>query len=127
MKGQHDERIPGQDRQRFTEGGMDRGVTAAGCRIVETRQVVMHQRRAVQQFDGGSGGIGGKRRVITAGVGHRQTEPGTHAGTASKHRMPHGGGKQRRAGRRLGAGKSQIQTGFDARKCVHHLLRIFGV
>ena len=58
---------------------MDRGLAASRLGIIEAWQIVVHQRRAVQQLDGGSGRSGGVRIAIAAGIRDGEAELGTDA------------------------------------------------
>jgi hypothetical protein len=51
LESQHNQPIPGQHRQRLTKGAMHRRPTPAHIRIVETGQIIMHQRIGMQHFN----------------------------------------------------------------------------
>lgn len=69
LEGEHDQRVSGEDGQRFAERDVDGGLAAPGVGIVEAREIVVHQRGAVQEFDAGGGGVGERRAVFAAGGG----------------------------------------------------------
>jgi hypothetical protein len=81
-----DQRVADKHCDGFTESHMDGGKPAPQIRVIETGQIVMHQRRAMQQFDGSGGSIGRSRIAISAGHGDRDAELGTDAMPAGKHR-----------------------------------------
>ena len=90
LEGHDDQRVAHQHRQALAEGAVHRRLATARGRVVKTRQVVVHQRRAVQQLDGGSGGVGQRGPVVTACAGHRQAQLRADARTARKHGVVHG-------------------------------------
>jgi hypothetical protein len=80
-----DERVAHKHRDGLTEGNVNGRQPAPQIRIIETRQIIMHQRGAMQQLDGGSSRIRRSRIAITAGHGDRDAEFGTDAMPAGKH------------------------------------------
>ena len=106
------QRIAGQDRGGLVEGDVHGGLAAAQGVVVHRRQVVMHQRIAVDQFDRGGGGIElrvGRAERIAGGM----DEQGPHALAAVEHAMAHRGVQARGRGR--GVGQAAVERGFDAR------------
>ena len=83
----HDQRVPRQHREALAERAMDRRLTAAQRRIVETGQVVVDQGRAMQQLDRSRRGVGrrpdGRRRKPRAtdwqSLGRMRAPPGNTA------------------------------------------------
>ena len=58
LEREHDEGVARQHGQRFTECTMDRRPVPPRRRVVEAREIVVNERRAVQQFDRRGGGVG---------------------------------------------------------------------
>jgi hypothetical protein len=114
LEGQHDQPIAGQHRQPLAIGRMHRRHAAARGRVVEARQIVMHQRGAMQQLDGRGRGVGHGRVRIAAGPRDRQAQLRTDARTAGEDRVPHRSGQQRRPLWRRAQRQGLLQRQFDA-------------
>jgi hypothetical protein len=56
---------------------MHRGTIAAKLRVIETRQIVMDQGCAMQQFDGGCGRLGERRLWLAAARSDREAKART--------------------------------------------------
>ena len=56
LEGENDQRIAGQHRGGLAEDRVQAWLAAADIRVIETGQVVMDQRCAMQQLDGGCRG-----------------------------------------------------------------------
>ena len=101
------QRVAGQDRGGFVEGDVHGGLAAAQGVVVHRRQVVVHQRIAVDQFDRDGGGIQ-RRHVRAEGVAGGVGQQRTHALAAIEHAVAHrrvqavAGREWRVAGRRRG-------------------------
>ena len=96
LEGQHDQRVARQHRDALAERVVNRGQAAAHRGVVETRQIVVDQRGAVQQLDGARRGVAERRIVVAAGLGHRHAQQRTDARAAGEDRMPQGRGQLRR-------------------------------
>ena len=92
---------------------MHRGAAAAGIRIVEARQVVMHQGCTMQQLDRGGGRIGHTGPVLAAGGRHRQAQPRADACAAGKYGIVHGRMQPGGTARMVALGKSGGQRVLD--------------
>ena len=66
LEGQHLQRIAGQDRRRFVERLVAGRPAAAQVVVVHGRQVVVHQRVAVNQLDGAGRGVDAARAARRA-------------------------------------------------------------
>ena len=119
LERQHDQRVAGQHRQRLAEGAMDRGLAAPRVGVVETGQIVVHQRGAMQQLDRGGGGVGDVRVVLAAGGGDASARRGRMRAPRGKHRVTHGGGQQRRTARLRRPGRGGFSSSLDSRHGVH--------
>ena len=114
-----DQRIAGKNRQWLAERAMDRRLAASEFGVVETRQVVVDQRRAVQQLDRRRRRITDRRPVVTAGRRYCEAQTRAQTRAARKHRMPQRGCEQ---GRRIalgGAVQGCFQGLFDPGIGVH--------
>ena len=58
--------LAGENRERFAESLVNRRAAASRIGRVETRQIVMHQRGAMQQFKRGARGFRRRRMILTA-------------------------------------------------------------
>jgi hypothetical protein len=87
FKRHHNQRVSGQKRQGNAEFGMDGCLATAQMRIVKAGQIIMHQGCAMQQFNRGCTGIGQRRRIVTTGLRHRNTQLWAHPRAARKHRI----------------------------------------
>ena len=79
----------------------------------------MHQGGAVQQLDGGGGGVGDARKVLAAGAGDRQAKPRPDPGAARKNRVAHGGSQLRRTAGGIGAAYRREKAALDPRHDIH--------
>jgi hypothetical protein len=67
---------------------VDGRLAAPRGRVVEAREIVMHERGAVQQLDRRSGRVGERLVVAAAGLRDRKAQPGPDPLPAGKDRMP---------------------------------------
>src|SRR5690606_16444185 len=91
-----DQRVPDEDGHRLAVRTMDRRTPPTEARVVEARQIVVDERRAVEELDGG----GGARRSVTRaamGIGDRERETRAHPSPAGEYRVRHRLAKTRRA------------------------------
>mmetsp|Transcript_37839 Transcript_37839/g.52806 ORF Transcript_37839/g.52806 Transcript_37839/m.52806 type:complete len:244 (+) Transcript_37839:256-987(+) len=119
LEGQHDHRVTGQDRQRLAERAVKRGLAPPGGGVVEGREIVVHQRGAVHDLDGGGGSIRHLRPVVAAGGRHRDRQPRPDPLSAGEHRVTQGAGETGRRVRRLAMGHSLVQGPLDPRLHIH--------
>jgi len=103
----------------FAEGLVHRGFATPQGRIVEARQIVMHQRGAMQQFDGSRRRRREVRLVVAAGARDRERQARTNAGAAGKHGVTHGCRQQRWALGGLARRQCLGQGSLDSRHEVH--------
>lgn len=96
LEGEDDQRIAGEQGERFVEGHMQGGFAAPGSGIVEAGHVVMDEGRAMQHLDRGGRGVGQERPVVAVSAGDTEAEPGAEAGTGRKHRVANRGREPRR-------------------------------
>ena len=101
FEGEHDQRVARQHRDRRAEFDMNRRLAAPQSRVVETGQIVVNQRGAMQQFDRRRRGVRGCGIAIAAGLRHRQAELRPNAVAAGKDRITQGRGEERRGARAL--------------------------
>ena len=87
FEGGHDQRVPGKHRNALTEGHVHGGLAATLTGVVEAGEIVVNQRRAVQQFDRTGSTCGQHRIAVPAGSSNRQTERRADPRTTGKHRV----------------------------------------
>jgi hypothetical protein len=64
--------------------------SSAKRRIIETLEIIVNQRRAVQQLNRGSCSIADPRMIFAAGLGNGQADFGPNPRSAGKHGVDHG-------------------------------------
>ena len=84
VEGLHDQSVAHEQSKGLTECAMDRCAAATGVRIVKARQIVVYERRRMQQFDRSRSRIRQRGLRIPAGQRHRQTQPWTDAVSRGK-------------------------------------------
>ena len=119
LEGGDDQRVAGEKGQRLAIGDVNRGLAAAGIGIVETGQVVMDERGAMQQFDRGRGRLGRLGVFVAAGHGDRKAQARADARAAREHRIAQGGGDPRRLAARGGMPDSRFEGALDPLVHVH--------
>ena len=90
VEGERQQRVAGQDRGRLVEGLVHGRPPAPQVVIVHGRQVVMHQRIAMHQFERAAGG----QRAVAVGAEQRgalHQQERAQAFAAAQRRMLHGG------------------------------------
>jgi len=119
LERQHDQRITGQHRERFAERPVNRWTAAPPLCRVEAGQIVVHQRRAMQQFKRGTGGFRGGRMVLAAGRGHAVTQPRPNPRAPGEDRVAHGFREARWTARDLRKGDRFAQGPLDPAADIH--------
>ncbi|GLS46304.1 hypothetical protein GCM10007884_42960 [Methylobacterium brachythecii] len=119
LEGGDDQCVPGQYGQWLPEGDMHGGLLSAHRRIVEARQIVMHERSAMEEFDRGSGSVGGGFVVIAAGSRDGQAQPRPDAVAAGKHRVADRLCQTRRRAGGLAVSDRCIESRFDPSAGIH--------
>jgi hypothetical protein len=113
LEGGHDQRVPGQKRQRLPIGAMHGRLAAPDVGIVETRHVVMDEARAMNELDRRGCRIGHGRVGIPAGHGDGHADRGANPGTAGIDRVIERGGESGRSGTALRRGNGGGDRRFD--------------
>ena len=90
FEGERLKRVAGEDRGGFVERDMHGRLAAAQAVVVHRRQVVVHQRVGMDQFDCGRGRIEGHRVGAECGAG-RVHQQRTHALAAIERGVAHRG------------------------------------
>lgn len=85
LKRKHDQRIPGKHREALAKGLVDGRLSASGVGIVETGQIVVYQRGAMQEFDRSCARVGERRGIVATCHRHRETEPRTDTRASGEH------------------------------------------
>jgi len=98
-----------QHRDRRAKFDMNGRLAAPKSRVVETGQIVVNERGAMQQFYCRRSGVGCCGIPVTAGSGHREAKLWSNTVTAGKDRITHGRGKEGWGARALGARDSLLQ------------------
>lgn len=101
-----DERVASEHGERLAEGYVNRGLPASFRGVVEARQVIVHQGRAVKELDG-AGGRARSHFRAAAGLTHGVTKEGSEPGSPSEARVTHGRAEARRHTR---AARNQLQV-----------------
>ncbi len=68
LEGKHDQCVARQHGQALAEGPMYRGEATPGRRVVETRQVVMYERSAVQELERACRRVRQLRAIVATGM-----------------------------------------------------------
>ena len=122
----HDnQRIPGQHRDWRAEASMNGRLAAPGVGVVETGQIVVDERGAMQEFDRRGGGRGCGRMRVAAGRRDREAELGPDPMSARKDRVVEGRREQRRRPGALRETNRALQSLFDALRRLHGSLPPF--
>ena len=116
---EHDQRIAREHRERRAEFDVNGRLAAPQIGVVETGQIVMDERGAMQQFDRGRGGVGRVRVAVAAGHRHRHAQLRADAVAAGEYRIAQGRGEQRGRARSLRMSDGLIQGSFDSRRDAH--------
>ncbi len=96
VEGKGEQGVAGEDRGRLVEGLVHGRPPAAQVVIIHGRQVVMHQRIAMQAFERSAGQQRPGRRGAEQGGAFNQQER-AQPFAAAEHGMAHGGHQPRRA------------------------------
>ena len=86
LEGGHDEGVADQDGHRLTVRAVDRRAAAPCGRVVEARQVVVHERRAVEELDRAGGGVG-KLGARSKRLRDLEAKARAHTSAAREHRV----------------------------------------
>ena len=113
LESQDDQRVAAEHRDAFVEAAVHRRLAATQVGVVETGEVVMDQRGAVHEFDGGGGGVDEGAVVLAAGGGDRQGQARTDAGAAREYRVTHRCSQTVGAGRAIGAREGSFEGFLD--------------
>ena len=115
---QDDQRIARKDSERLAERLVNGRLPAPDCCIVETRQIVMHERGAMQKLDRAGCRHRDPEAFRLASLRYGKQQSGTNARAAREYRMTHRGHELGRTvcGRRF---EHIGQRLFDTRGDVH--------
>jgi hypothetical protein len=95
------------------------GLASADVGIIETWQVVMDQRGAVQEFDCRGGGVRSLRRLVASRKSHGEAQARADARASGEdgvfERLAH----ERRITARGGVGDGLLEVAFDAALQIH--------
>ena len=119
LERENDQRIARENRQRLAESLVNRWTTAPSVSRVETRQIVMHERGAMQLFKCGTRRLGRRRMIFTASRRDAVTKPWPHPRTAGKYRVAHGSREARRTPGSLCSADRIIEGPLDSVGDVH--------
>jgi hypothetical protein len=123
LEGHDDQRVAGEHRQRLAEDAVHGGLATAQVGVVEAGEIVVHERRAVDQLDGDGGGVGEIGQGIAAGRGDGEAEARADPRAAGEDGVVEG---RREARRRVPLGGSvdlRAQGTLDS-ACRIHLARL---
>ena len=102
----------GEHRERFSVLAMNGGQAASKVGVVEARQVVVHEGRAMQQLERRRGGIGERGGVVSARRRHRRAQARTNARATGEYGVVDRGRELRRRSA-LTAGNGFRERPFD--------------
>ncbi len=122
FEGQHDERVAGQKGDRLAKLLMHRRLAASQRGVVETGHVVMHERRAMQEFYRRRGGVSGLRIGVAASERDRETQMRADAVASREHGVAKRRSEQRRGAAALRARHGGVQSLLDALQASHSAL-----
>jgi hypothetical protein len=114
-----DKRVADKHRDGFAERNVNRRKPAPEISIIETRQIIMHQRGAMQEFDGGGSGISRSGITIPAGHRNRNAELRTDAMPPGKHSSMQGIGKPGWTRTRFRGHQGPGQCALDTTNDIH--------
>ena len=121
----HNQRVSGQHRDRRAELRVNGRLAASGVGVVETGQIVVDERSAMQEFDRCRGGRGRGRMRVAAGRRDREAELGPDPMSARKDRVVEGRREQRRRPGALRETDRALKSLFDALRRLHGSLPPF--
>jgi hypothetical protein len=92
LKREHNQRVTDEQRNALIECSMYRGAIAAKLGVVETRQIVVDQRRTMQQLDGSCRRFGKRRLRLAATCCDGEAQTRTDPRSARKNSVADGSG-----------------------------------
>ena len=112
-KGVNDQRVAGQHGERLAIFDVDRGLAATQGGVVETGQIVVDERGAVQKLDRRRGGVGRLRIGVATGAGHGKAKLRADAVACGKHGVAQRRRQQRRRAGALRQRHGAVERLFD--------------